>query len=145
MSEVSPNELVKRVRVGVRVANQIPTPLDPTLSHQGEAADAKATGDAINAVLGGLTINGKSHVTGQQKTFVIYVPDILMSGETGAQTLAEVLTGLSEMDADDIMYKASELLTVKGALDDIYETLDSELTDEQIEAILDTVFEGGEE
>lgn len=148
MSEVNPTQLNKRVRFGVRGANVIPTPIDPTLTHQGEAADAYATGQAIGAVLGGLTINGKSHVTGQPKVFVIYAGDIAMSNTPGAQTMVEAIEAANGRVASDIVYKQGEeenLVTIGAALDDIYNTLDSELSDEQIEEILDTVFEGGEE
>ena len=59
MSEPTAESLVRRIRVGVRTSSVIPTPIDPTLSHQGEAADAYATGQAIAGVIGNLRVNGK--------------------------------------------------------------------------------------
>lgn len=144
MSEVNetsqtPEELVKRVRFGVRAASVIPMPIDPTLSIEGEAADAKATGDAIAGVLSGATVNGKQAVN---KAFTVYAVDILMSDAQGAQSVAEAITAATSTTAENVIYNPTTLVTVKDALDDIYLQIDSELTEEQIDEIFDSVFGG---
>ena len=141
MSELTrtPEELVEEVRLTVDDANVIPTPIDPTLSIEGEAADAKATGDAIAGMLDGMKVNGKSAVN---KAFTVYAGEILMSGESGAQTVAEAIQGAGDKDADDIMYDSTNLVTVKAALDDINTALESELSEADIDAIFDEVFGG---
>lgn len=144
----TPEELVKTVHftieratptVGFQVnrANVVPTPIDPTLTIQGEAADAYATGQAIAAVWDGATINGISAVN---KAFTIYALNILMSGESGAQNIAQAIESVSNRTADDIMYDAENLITIKSAIDGIKTTIDSELTEEEIDTIFDEVF-----
>ena len=136
--------LVKRVSFGVRRATVIPSPIDPTLSNEGEAADAKATGDAIAAVIDDLRVNGKSATaSGGLKVITVYAGDILMSSEQGAQTIAEAILAASSIDASNVMYNTQELISVKTALDDIYQQIDSELSEAAIDAIIDEVF--GEE
>lgn len=53
MSEINtPNSIdegIPEVNFEVEVANVVQTPVDPTLTIEGMAADAKATGDAIDA------------------------------------------------------------------------------------------------
>ena len=140
MSEVNPSELVRRVSFRLRSASVIPTPIDPTLSHQGESADAYATGQAIAGVLDGVKVNGK---TASNKEFTVYAGDIMMSSESGALTIAEAVEEAGDKDANDIMYDSTNLVTIKDALDDIYDTLDSELDTEDIDTIFASVF-GGE-
>lgn len=138
MSEVTPQELVEEIEYEVEDAEVIPQPIDPTLSIAGEAADAKATGDAIAAVFNGATVNEKSFTN---KAVTLYGSDIKVSSAEGAQTISEALSSAASQTADDIVYDSTNLVTVKGALDDLYETLDSELTEAQIDAIFDEVFE----
>lgn len=143
MSEVNPTpeDLVEQITLTVEDATVIPSPIDPTLSNEGEAADAAATGAAIAAVLTGATVNGKSP-TG--KAFTIYAGDIAMSSSAGAQTVAEAIASAADKDAADIMYDTENLVTVKGAIDAINTALESELTTEEIDGIFDEVFEGDE-
>ena len=143
MSELNPTpeDLVKQITLTVEDATVIPSPIDPTLSNEGEAADAAATGAAIAAVLTEATVNGKSP-TG--KAFTIYAGDIAMSSDAGAQTVAEAIASAADKDAADIMYDTENLVTVKGAIDDINTALESELTTEEIDGIFDEVFEGDE-
>ena len=142
MSEVTPTpeELVEEIEYEVGDAQVIPSPIDPTLTHEGEAADAKATGDAIAAVFNGATVNGKSAVG---KAFMVNAGDIPLSDEEGAQTVAQAIEGIGDKDASEIMYDTTKLVTVKGAIDGIKLDIESELTEEQINNIFDEVFGGG--
>lgn len=140
MSETTnPSALVEQVSMTVEDASVIPAPVDPTLSHEGEAADAKATGDAIAGVLDGLKVNNKTPVG---KEFTVYGSDIALTDDAGAQTVAEAVQSLAEQDADDIMYDATNLVTVADALDAINTALESELSTGAIDAIFDAVFGG---
>ena len=141
MSESTAESLVRRVRLGVRAASTIPTPIDPTLTIQGEAADAKATGDAIAAVFNGVTVNGQS-ATG--KAFIVYAGQIYMSSAEGAQTVAAAIEAAGDKDASEILYDPENLVTVAAALDDINDALESELSETQIDDIFDSVFGGDE-
>ena len=142
MSEVTPTpeELVEEIGFTVDDASVIPTPIDPTLSIEGEAADAKATGDAIAGVIGNLRINTKAPV---ENAVTLYAGDILMSSTSGAQTITEAIESIGAKTANNIMYDSENLVTVKDALDGINTTLDSELSETEIDTIFDSVF-GGE-
>lgn len=141
MSEVTPTpeELVEDISLTVDDASVIPVPIDPTLSHEGEAADAKATGDAIDAVFSGAQVNGKTYT---DKAVTLYATDIAMSSEEGAQTIAETVEGISDKDASEIMYDTDNLVTIKDAIDGIKTEIDTELTTEEIDDLFDEVFEG---
>ena len=132
------SELNESIEFEVEDSNVIPTPIDPTLSIEGEAADAKATGDAIAGVIGNLRINGKAP---SNNAVTVYADDIKMSSSEGANTITEAIEAIS--NANGIMYDAENLVTIKDALDDVYETLDSELSESEIDDIFDEVF-GGE-
>ena len=139
MSEINPSDLVEEITLTVDDASVIPTPIDPTLTQEGEAADAKATGDAITAVFSGAKVNGKSFT---DKAVTVYAGDILMSDETGADTLAEAVENLGNRDASSVVYDAENLVSVKDALDEIYTTIDTELTESEIDDLFDEVFGG---
>ena len=143
MSEITPTpeELVEEINLTVDDATVIPMPIDPTLSHEGEAADAAATGNAIAGVINNLRVNTKAPVN---NAITVLATDIPMSSDAGAQTVAEALSGVADRDASSIMYDSTELVTVKDALDSINESLDSELTTEQIDEIFEDVFGGGD-
>ena len=143
MSELTPTpeEMVEEITLTVDDANVIPTPVDPTLSHEGEAADAKATGDAIAGVFEGATVNGKQ-ATG--KAFVVYGSDIVMSSAAGAPTVAAAIESAAGRTAADIMYDAQNLVTIKDEIDGIKNDIDTEITQEEIDEIFEDVFGGGE-
>lgn len=140
MSEINPQELVEEIEYEVEDATVIPQPIDPTLSIAGEAADAKATGDAIAGVISNLRINTKAPTN---NAVTLYGSDIRVTNEEGAQTLAEALESAQGQDAGSIIYDPTTLTSVAGALDDLYETIDSEIPEEEIDSIIDAVF-GGE-
>lgn len=139
MSE-SPIELVRTIDYEVQDASVIPTPIDPTLSIEGDAADAKATGDAIAGVIGNLRVNTKAPVN---NVVTLYGSDIAVTGDEGAQTIAEAIEAAGDKAADDIMYDSENMVTVADALDAINEAIDSELSAAEIDDIFDEVF-GGE-
>ena len=137
MSEVTPQELVEEIEYEVEDATVIPQPIDPTLSIAGEAADAKATGDAIAAVIGNLRVNEKAPVS---NAITLYGSDIKVSSSEGAQTIAEAISSVTDKDASEIIYDTTELTSVKDAIDGIKETIDSEISTAEIDAIFDEVF-----
>lgn len=140
MSELNnAEELVENVEIEVDDSPVVAMPIDPTLSISGEAADAKATGDAISGVISRLKVNEKSPVDNE---ITLYASDILMSDATGAQTIAQTINGIGDKDASEIMYDAENLVTIADALNGINETLDTELTEEQIDELFDEVFGG---
>lgn len=141
MSEPTAESLVRRIRVGVRTSNVIPTPIDPTLSNQGEAADAAATGAAIAGVIGNLRVNGKGPTN---NAITVLAGDIPMSAEAGAASIAEAIEDVQNKNAANIMYDTDENVSIKAALDNIFDTLDSEMTESEIDDVFDSVF-GGEE
>lgn len=143
MSEMNqtPDELVEEIDRVIDDASVIPTPIDPTLTQEGEAADAAATGAAIAAVIDELRINTKAPVN---KAITLYAGDIAMSDAEGAQTILEAVEAIGDRDAGSIMYDAENLVSVKTALDGISESLESELSEEEIDAIIDEVFGGDE-
>ena len=139
MSETTPTpeELVEELDYEVEDAEVIPTPIDDTLTISGEAADAKATGDAIAAVLGNLRVNTKAP---SSNAITLYASDIAVSDATGAQTIAEALVAVGDKTADDIMYDTVNLVSIKDALDAINTAIDTELSEAEIDAIFDSVF-----
>ena len=139
MSETTPTpeELVEELDYEVEDAEVIPTPIDDTLTISGEAADAKATGDAIAAVLGNLRVNTKAP---SSNAITLYAGDIAVSDATGAQTIAEALEAVGDKTADDIMYDTVNLVSIKDALDAINTAIDTELSEAEIDAIFDSVF-----
>ena len=155
MSELipeNPEELLKTVHINiqqntptvirsVRSASVIPIPIDPTLTHQGEAADAYATGQAIANVWDGATVNGKAPVN---KAFTVYATEMLMSSEQGAQNVAQAIENANGRTANDIMYDAENLTTVAGAIDGIKSDMGGEISEAEIDEIFEEVFGGDE-
>lgn len=162
MSELTPEELVEEINYDVEDADVIPIPVDPTLTHEGEAADAKATGDAIRALGGAITVNGKQAVAG---VITVYGTDIKIDGATGAQTVTASIQEVAGRDAtgfpfetstpavsikdkinsvdsktaDDILIESDSSDTIGNAID----ILEAGLTAEEISDIYSEVF-GGE-
>ena len=140
MSEVNNNnaeDLIEDVEYEVDDSPVVPGPIDPTLTQSGVAADAKAVGEAIAAMISKLILNGKTAVA---NAITLYAGDILMSDADGAQTIAAAIEAAGDKAAADIMYDEANLVTVKDALDQ----LDTDLTDEEIDTIFESVFGGVE-
>lgn len=134
MSEITPEELVEEITYTVDDAEVIPTPVDPTLSIAGEAADAKATGDAIRQVGSNIKVNNKTAVDGN---VTVYASDIYMSGESGAQTIDQAVEAVNDRTADDILYETGETDTIKDTVDGFMQAVEDGVTDEEIDAIFD--------
>lgn len=142
MSEhVTAEELVRNVTFSLQRSSVIPMPIDPTLSNEGEAADAKATGDAIAAAVGVLKVNNKS---ASSNNFTLYASDINMSNAAGAKTISQAIQDAEDRDASDIIYDADESQSVAAAIDDIKDALDTGLDDTEIDEIFAEVFGGDE-
>ena len=141
MSEPTAESLVRRIRVGVRTSNVIPTPIDPTLSNQGEAADAYATAQAIAGVIGNLRVNGKGPTN---NAITVLAGDVPMSAEAGATSVADAIDNLQNKNAANILYDTDNNVSIKAALDDIYDTLDTEMSETEIDDVFDAVFGGDE-
>ena len=162
MSELDNESLIENIDYEVEDASVIPVPVDPTLSNAGEAADAKATGDAIAAVAGAVNVNGKTPVSG---VITVYGTDIKVNSEEGAETLTAALQEVGGRDASDITFDADEGNTIKQAVDavnaktaanilyqsgeedtiysvvdNVIDTLETGITDAEIDDIFDTVF-----
>lgn len=143
MSETNPTpeELVEEMNYGVEDADVILSAIDPTLTIAGEAADAKATGDAINAVLGNLRVNTKAPVN---NVLTLYGGDIYVNDTEGAQTITEAIEAANDKSAADIMYNSTTMTTVADELTNINTALESSISDADIDEIVEEVFGGGE-
>ena len=141
MSEVNPTpeELVETITYDVEDATVIPTPIDPTLTIEGEAADAKATGDAIGAVLGNLRVNTKAPVS---NAVTLYGGDIYVSNAEGAQTITEAIEAANDKNAGDIMYDSTTMTSVADALNSINTAMETSISEADIDTIVEEVFGG---
>lgn len=147
MSETNTNseELIEEVEIEVDDANVIPIPIDPTLTHPGEAADAKATGDAIRGMGQNMNING---VTAElDGTFHVYPANIPMSGEQGAQNLGQVVQDLQGRTGDDLLLEAGSEMTISEAVANAVQKAEDELTEaiQEVEGDLSEAVESIEE
>ena len=140
------SELNEGVNVVVNDAEVITVPIDASLTHSGEAADAKAVGDALaqkadkSEIQTAVTVNGQRAdaqglilVTGADtamsatdsrtvKAAVDEVAartgaDIPVDSSAGSQTIAQALSTGAMRTADQIAMSASDATTVKGAID----------------------------
>ena len=101
MSEINMNEEVTMV---VEDATVITTPIDDTLTVSGDAADAKAVGDALalkadKSQLTNVTVNGQA--PDQQGAILIDGTDI-PANDTDEDTIAEALAALDAKTGADI-------------------------------------------
>ena len=137
------NEQVEEV---IDMSTVITVPIDDTLSNSGEAADAKAVGDALalkadkSEIQTAIQVNGQS--ADAQGAILVDGTEIPMSGTdsttlkaaieavdgktgadipidsgTGAQTIKQAITSAVDKTADQIKMSAGDETTVKSAID----------------------------
>lgn len=110
MSEITNNnELTEEIEEEIDDAEVMQVPIDDTLSISGEAADAKAVGDALalkadkSELQNALTVNGQS--ADSNGNIQLLAEDIPMSSSENAKNVAEMIQTLTEG-----MEEASEAL-----------------------------------
>jgi len=128
-------QLVRNVTFSLQRSTVIPMPIDPTLSNEGEAADAKAVGDAIAAIVAVKKVNAQS--PDSAGAVVINATQIPMTSDEGAQTISEAILGVQAQTADTILYVAGSADTVKDVVDGIISDCTNGCTDDEIDAIFD--------
>lgn len=137
MSELTPTpeELVENIDLELEDNTTVPMPIDPTLSNEGEAADAKATGAAIAAIAAVKKVNGAS--PDGAGDVIINATNIPMSNAVGAQTIAEAMQSAQAQTGDVIKYEANKDDTIKSIVDGIITACTDGVTDEEIDAIFE--------
>ena len=144
MSETNPTaeELVRTATFSVERAAVIPFPIDPTLSIEGEAADAKAVGDAIANIAAVKKVNSQTpNANGDVSLLASHIP---MTSETGAQTVAEAIAAAQGATADTIKRTAQNEQTVESALAGIEGALTDGIGNEEVDAMFEEEEEGEE-
>ena len=126
MSEINLNEVVEEV---VDDATVITVPIDDTLSVSGEAADAKAVGDALALKADASAVN-QIQVNGQgadnQGLILIDATDIPMSDAVGAPTIAAAISSTQAKTADAIAMSSSDETTVAEKISGIEDALEAD-------------------
>lgn len=137
MSEINLNDVVQET---VRDAEVITVPIDDSLTHSGEAADAKAVGDALalkadadsvnNIDVNGEEADNQGHiiltgehvpVSGEDETTLAEAiedldgrtgADIPLTAAEGSQTIAEAFSGIGAQDASTIPMSGTDATTI---------------------------------
>ena len=126
MSEINMNDVVTQT---VRDSEVITVPIDDTLSVSGEAADAKAVGDALALKADASAVN-QIQVNGQgadnQGLILIDATDIPMSDAVGAPTIASAISSTQAKTADAIAMSGSDETTVAEKIVDIEDALEAD-------------------
>lgn len=131
----TPEELVRNFRVSMQRSTMIPTPVDPTLSNPGEAADAYATGQAIANIAAVKKVNNQSpNAAGEISVNATQIP---MTGEAGAQTIAEAMQAAQSTTADAIHRTSENAQTVEDALGEIEDLLTDGIGNDEVDAMFE--------
>lgn len=137
-------DLNEEVNVVVEDADVITVPIDATLKNSGEAADAKAVGDALDlkadkSAVVAIDVNGQGadnqgHIlidgtdipmSGTDATTLKAKieavdgktgADIMINGEAGAQTVEEVIESIEERGADEIPMSNGSQVTIAAKI-----------------------------
>lgn len=136
MSEPTPQELVEEIQFEVHDGEVVMTPVDPTLSHAGEAADAQAVGAALAGIASRIKVDGKS--ADEYGNIMVYATDIPVTSDEGSQTVDGALTALGNKTAETIRYQAGSDQTIEDVVGGIQDALEYGVTDAEI----DDIFEG---
>lgn len=105
MSEINNNDLLETIEEEVLDVSAMTVPIDDTLTISGEAADAKAVGDALalkadkSELANAITVNGQS--ADLQGAILVNGTEIPMSS-TDETTLKEAIEGAAERTGEDI-------------------------------------------
>ena len=145
MSEINDqtiDDLNEDIEIEVEDEDYVPTPVDPTLQNEGEAADAKATGDAIAEVLNGLTVNGQSPNASKQVT--VLAEHIKMDASENAQTVVQAIEDANGRTADEIMYDAANLVSISDKIGEMDDDFEADFTEEEAGDLLEEVYGGDE-
>lgn len=129
MSEM--NEVIEEV---VSDAEVMTVPIDDTLTVSGEAADAKAVGDALalkadlNQVTG-ISVNGEH--PDAQGAIIIDASEVPMTEAAGAKSVAEMILEGAARTAEDIAMGEEDDTTIADAIADTVKITAQELTAEE--------------
>ena len=134
-NNLNPEELVEDVEYEVDDAEGIPFPIDPTLTIEGEAADAKATGDAIRGIASAVKVNNQT--ADNTGNITVLATQIAMDDSQGAQTVAQAIQAAQEMSAEDILFDPDEQATISEVVTEATDAITNGVTDEEIDAIFD--------
>ena len=140
MSEVNEN-LNEAIEETVYDATVITVPIDDTLQNSGEAADAKAVGDALalkadrSELSAAITVDGQS--ADNQGVIILLASHIPMTSSAGADSVKDAIDGIEAWDSDDIPYETGGNKSIKDKIDDLAEGIEAGVTDAEIDAIFD--------
>ena len=127
------NDLNDVVEETVTDAEVITVPIDDTLSISGEAADAKAVGDALalkadrSELQNTITVNGQQ--ADNQGVILVYAQHIPMDEGAGAQSVSEAVGEIREWDAGDLPMdrEDDESPSIREAVEDIQDRSAAEI------------------
>ena len=114
--------VLTKIEMAVQAVNAITVPIDDTLSISGEAADAKATGDALalkadkSELQAAVTVDGQS--ADAQGHILVYPEHIQMSA-SDQTTLAAKIAAIDSKTGQDIPVRSGSQQTIAQALENV--------------------------
>ena len=136
MSEL--NEIFEETLIDTDV---ITVPIDTTLTHSGEAAEAKAVGDALalkadkSELQAAITVDGQS--ADAQGVIIVLAEHIPMDNGLDADSVKDAIDAINGWDSEDIPYETGGSKSIKDKIDDLAEGIEAGVTDAEIDAIFD--------